>query len=342
MKRKVSIIVLCCLTILAVALYGCGKKTRNGSQNVSDGNSMDETTQISTEKESEEKSEEKSESEELTTEEDTEDTEAVEDDEDNQTEEVVEVAADNNNAEQTEAEVVNTEQNAQPENVVPEPVVICIDPGHGGDNEGTKETYDGTLIMEKYLNYRIAQSLKSYLEQYDNVKVVMTRDSDVNPSFSQRVNSAISSNAGYIISVHVNSRSSETIDSHGCMVLMSCSRYQPSNSKVPSLYDTEYALAKSVLSKLNAIGIPIANDWNTEYTEGILQRTTTSGETYPDGSQADYYSLLYNGTRAGIPTIIIEHAFLSNENDYRSFLSTDAKLDALAKADAEGIMESIR
>lgn len=336
MKRKVSIIVLCCLTVLAVALYGCGKKTRNGSQNVSDENSMDETTQTSTEKESEEESEE------LTTEEYTEDTEADGSDEDNQTEEVVEVAADNTNDEQTEAEVVNTEQNTQPENVGPEPVVICIDPGHGGDNEGTKETYDGTLIMEKYLNYRIAQSLKGYLEQYDNVKVVMTRDSDVNPSFSQRVNSAISSDARYIISVHVNSRSSEEVDSHGCMVLMSCSRYQPSNSRVSSLYDTEYALAKSVLSKLNAMGIPIANDWNTEYTEGILQRTTTSGETYPDGSQADYYSLLYNGTRAGIPTIIIEHAFLSNENDYRNFLSTDAKLDALAKADAEGIMESIR
>ncbi len=338
MKRKVSIIVLCCLTVLAVALYGCGKKTRNGSQNASAENSMDETTQISTEKESEEKSE----SEELTTEEETEDTETVEDDEDNQTEEVVEVAADNNSDEQTEAEAVNTEQSTQPENVGPEPVVICIDPGHGGDNEGTKETYDGTLIMEKYLNYRIAQSLKSYLEQYDNVKVVMTRDSDVNPSFSQRVNSAISSDARYIISVHVNSRSSEEVDSHGCMVLMSCSRYQPSNSRVSSLYDAEYALAKSVLSKLNAMGIPIANDWNTEYTEGILQRTTTSGETYPDGSHADYYSLLYNGTRAGIPTIIIEHAFLSNENDYRNFLSTDAKLDALAKADAEGIMESIR
>lgn len=336
MKRKVSIIVLCCLTVLAVALYGCGKKTRNGSQNVSDENSMDETTQTSTEKESEEESEE------LTTEEYTEDTEADGSDVDNQTEEVVEVAADNTNDEQTEAEVVNTEQNTQPENVGPEPVVICIDPGHGGDNEGTKETYDGTLIMEKYLNYRIAQSLKGYLEQYDNVKVVMTRDSDVNPSFSQRVNSAISSDARYIISVHVNSRSSEEVDSHGCMVLMSCSRYQPSNSRVSSLYDTEYALAKSVLSKLNAMGIPIANDWNTEYTEGILQRTTTSGETYPDGSQADYYSLLYNGTRAGIPTIIIEHAFLSNENDYRNFLSTDAKLDALAKADAEGIMESIR
>jgi len=49
-----------------------------------------------------------------------------------------------------------------------------------------------------------------------------------------------------------------------------------------------------------------------------------------------------SGTEAGLPTIIIEHAFLSNENDYRNFLCTNDKLDALAKADAEGIIESIR
>lgn len=28
-------------------------------------------------------------------------------------------------------------------------ITICIDPGHGGSNEGTKENYDGTLIKEK-------------------------------------------------------------------------------------------------------------------------------------------------------------------------------------------------
>jgi N-acetylmuramoyl-L-alanine amidase len=101
-------------------------------------------------------------------------------------------------------------------------------------------------------------------------------------------------------------------------------------------------MALSVISKLNRLGLPIANDWNTENTQGILQRVNTVGATYPDGSQADYYTLLYCGTEAGLPTIIIEHAFLSNENDYRNFLCTNDKLDALAKADAEGIIESIR
>lgn len=228
------------------------------------------------------------------------------------------------------------------EEVKPKQVVICIDPGHGGDSEGTKQEYDGVLVMEKNLNYRIATSLKWYLEQNEGVKVILTRNGDYDLSLSNRIKYAVDNNADYFVSVHVNSRSTDEVDSHGCMVLMSCSRYQPSNAKVASVYDSEMRMAKSIISKLNVLGLPIANDWNTENTGGILQRVTTVGETYPDGSPADYYTLLYCGTKAGLPSVIVEHAFLSNEGDYRNFLSTNEKLDALAKADAEAIIESIR
>lgn len=120
------------------------------------------------------------------------------------------------------------------------PIIICIDPGHGGDNdEGTKETYDGKLVMEKDLNYRIATSLKSYLEQYDGIKVILTRNENQGLGLIQRIDYAVANEADYFISVHVNSRSIDEVNSHGCMVLMSCSRYQPANTKVGSLYDTE-------------------------------------------------------------------------------------------------------
>lgn len=44
-----------------------------------------------------------------------------------------------------------------------------------------------------------------------------------------------------------------------------------------------------------------------------------------------------NGTEKGIPSIIIEHCFLDDENDYRNFLSSDEKLRNLAIADVNAI-----
>lgn len=218
---------------------------------------------------------------------------------------------------------------------------ICIDAGHGGSNEGTKETYDGVLIKEKDINLVIAKKLQWYLEQNDNLNVIMTRTSDTDVSIGGRIDYAKGNNADYVILVHINSKSQDNTNPRGCMVLMSCSRYQPSDSRFASIYDKENMLANAIIRNLNNIGIPIADDWNTEYTNGILQRTNTVNELYPDGSPADYYGLIYNGTYAGIPTIIIEHSFLSNENDYRTHFSTDSQLDALARADAQGILEVV-
>ena len=218
---------------------------------------------------------------------------------------------------------------------------ICIDAGHGGSNEGTKETYDGVLIKEKDINLVIAKKLQWYLEQNDNLNVIMTRTSDTDVSIGGRIDYAKGKNADYVISVHINSKSQDNTNPRGCMVLMSCSRYQPSDSRFASIYDKENMLANAIICNLNNIGIPIADDWNTEYTNGILQRTNTVNELYPDGSPADYYGLIYNGTYAGIPTIIIEHSFLSNENDYRTHFSTDSQLDVLARADAQGILEVV-
>ena len=222
-------------------------------------------------------------------------------------------------------------------------IVICIDPGHGGSNEGTKETYDGTLIKEKNITLTIARKLKYYLEQNDKVSVIMTRNSDSTVGIGERIEYAKDNNADYVISMHINSKSQDDVDAHGCMVLMSCSRYQPDNARFSSIYDVEKSLSYSILGRLNAIGIPLANDtWNAdEYKEGILQRINTVNELYPDGSQSDYYGLINEGTRAGIPTIIVEHAFLSNENDYRNYLSNDSQLDALARADSQGILDVV-
>ena len=93
----------------------------------------------------------------------------------------------------------------------------------------------------------IARKLKYYLEQNDNIRVVMTRNSDTAVSLADRIEYAAANNADYVISMHINSKSTDELDAHGCMVLMSCSRYQPANARFTSIYDRERSLAYSIL-----------------------------------------------------------------------------------------------
>lgn len=218
----------------------------------------------------------------------------------------------------------------------PAKTVICLDPGHGGESQGTHYIYDDVEIEEKNLNYYIALRLKKYLEQYDNIEVVIDRGENEDPSFETRIAFAKENNADYIVSLHNNSKSRDDIEPSGCMAITTCSHYQAESAVNGDVYGASRQLALSILSQLKNTGLTITTDWNANKTNGILQRVGAG--SYPDGSECDYYGLIRNATYAGIPSVIIEHAFLSNEKDYRKFLSSNTKLDALAKADAAGIV----
>jgi N-acetylmuramoyl-L-alanine amidase len=260
-----------------------------------------------------------------------------------------ETIADGSNAESASETVVDNVSSQQGESVTesatestteaptqPKKTVICLDPGHGGESQGTHYTYDDVEIEEKNLNYYIAKRLKVYLEQYDNIEVVIDRGADVDPSFEERIAFAVENNADFIVSLHNNSKSRDDIEPKGCMAITTCSRYQAESAVNDDVYGASKSLALSILASLKNVGLSITVDWDANKTNGILQRVGAG--TYPDGSASDYYGLIRNATSAGIPSVIIEHAFLSNESDYRKFLSSNAKLDALAKADAAGIV----
>lgn len=64
-----------------------------------------------------------------------------------------------------------------------EPIVIVIDPGHGGENRGGEyEQY-----VEKEMNPIVAAAMKEELEKYENVTVYLTHEQDVDMSIKDRV-----------------------------------------------------------------------------------------------------------------------------------------------------------
>lgn len=271
------------------------------------------------------------------------------------TEEVLEeIITEEKETEETETEEAVLEESAAVEDTTDEntvetsteskTVVVCIDPGHGGEgdnNHGVEREYNGVMVMEKSLTLTLAQKIGWCLQQQPGVTVVLTRTGDYAMGISDRVNCAVANNADILVSIHINSSSTGNPDDNGCLAIVTQSHYQPSGAKSADVYGSSQALAANILANLNGIGIPLTADFNANATGGLLRRTSESGAVYADGSAADYYGIISHTTKAGIPACIVEHAFLSNENDYWNYLSDDSKLDALAKADTDGIMSYI-
>ena len=76
--------------------------------------------------------------------------------------------------------------------------VIVIDPGHGGDNEGTTENNH----VEKNMTMITALSMYHELSKYDELDVYLTHTEDKDMSLKQRAKFASDVNADMLISLH--------------------------------------------------------------------------------------------------------------------------------------------
>lgn len=86
---------------------------------------------------------------------------------------------------------------------------VCIDPGHGGDdNPGTSNGVGDNKIIEKDLNLAVAEELQRLLEKEGNFETHMTRTDDSTKSNNDRYTLCNASNATTLISIHHNGSTS--------------------------------------------------------------------------------------------------------------------------------------
>ena len=200
--------------------------------------------------------------------------------------------------------------------------VVVLDPGHGGTDSGAENQNGISSESESRLTLKIANYVKQELEKSAQFVVYMTRTDDSYVGLSERVNYAASKNADILVSLHLNSADSKT--ANGAEILVPrTGRY---NSKIA---ENAGQLAQDILKKLVSLGL---------YNRGLVYRDSASGTKYPDGSTADYYAIVRQGLQAGIPSIIVEHAFISSTVDAK-FLDSEADLQKIGRADAEGIAQ---
>ena len=87
-------------------------------------------------------------------------------------------------------------------------------------------------------------------------------------------------------------------------------------------------LSCNILNELTKLGLT---------NQGILTRDSEADERYPNQVIADYYAIIRGGVENDMLTVLVEHAFIDSNSDYKAYLSSDEKLKSLACADATGI-----
>lgn len=184
------------------------------------------------------------------------------------------------------------------------PIVVVIDPGHGGDNNGTTENG----YLEKEMNMTTAMALYDELSQFEGIEVYLTHTEDKDLSLKERAKFAAEKHADFLISIHYNA--SESHELFGSEVWISL---------FPDIHYYGYQLGREVLSEMQEMGLHI---------RGIKTRPHSKGK--------DYYGIIREAYELGIPAMIIEHCHVDHEKD-TCFCDTKEKQKEFGIRDAHAI-----
>lgn len=202
---------------------------------------------------------------------------------------------------------------AAQENMLPitqtDSLVIVLDPGHGGDEEGG--LYD--TFIEKDMNLVVANSMKAELEKYEGVTVYLTRTGDQKLSLAERSAYAQSVNADFMFCLHFNLSREHSLFGAECWV-----------SAFGDEYSKGYSFAKVEMQMLKELGL---------YSRGIKTRLNDKG--------TDYYGIIRTASELDVPCVLIEHCHMDHEND-RTFCEGRDQWEAFGRLDAAAAAKYFR
>ncbi len=187
---------------------------------------------------------------------------------------------------------------------VGEELVIVIDPGHGGENQGTIENNH----EEKTMTLVTAMAMYQELQLYENVQVYLTRTTDQELSLKERAEYAASVNADFLFSIHYNA--SENHELFGSEVWVSS------------------------LSPYNGYGYQFGYEFLTDmrdkglFLRGVKTRLNSAG--------IDYYGIIRESVALQVPALIIEHCHVDEQRD-AGYCDSNEKLEAFGRADATAV-----
>lgn len=180
-------------------------------------------------------------------------------------------------------------------------ITIVIDPGHGGDNEGTLEG----PAQEKKMTMVTAMAMYEELQKYDNVDVYLTHTDDISMSLADRAQYAAEHNADFLFSIHYNASADHDLFGSETWI----SSVQPYNAY-------GYQFGWEQMQQMQNMGL---------FLRGVKTKLKDNGD--------DYYGIIRECTARSVPSTIIEHChvdesrdvpYCQTEEDWKTFGRTDA------------------
>ncbi|MDO4303287.1 MAG: N-acetylmuramoyl-L-alanine amidase [Bacillota bacterium] len=186
------------------------------------------------------------------------------------------------------------------------PIVIVIDPGHGGENLGGEYNE----YTEKDMTPIVAEAMKEELEKYQGVTVYLTRNADVDMTIKDRALFAAEKNADFLFCLHFNMSVNHN--------LFGSEVWVPATDEY---FSKGYAFAEIQMKEFTDLGL---------YSRGIKTRINDRNE--------NYYGILRYCSAAGIPSALIEHCHLDHPKDQPFYQQeTEEQLKEFGRMDAAAV-----
>ncbi|MCD8086791.1 MAG: N-acetylmuramoyl-L-alanine amidase [Clostridiales bacterium] len=177
-------------------------------------------------------------------------------------------------------------------------LIVCIDPGHGGSDQGT--SYQGRLESED--NLALALAVREAMEA-QGITVVMTREDDTYVSRTDRAAIANASGADFFLSLHRNASSDGS--GHGI-----------------ELWYSTRASATTVR-------------WAAQVEEVLVAAGVSGSRGCHSGSQSDPNEDYDVCRLTTMPALLVEMGFIQNEEDNRLF---DNRMEDYAQALTDAVL----
>lgn len=216
---------------------------------------------------------------------------------------------------------------------------IVIDPGHGGKDSGTVGT-KRFKIYEKHVALAVSLKLGNYIaEEFPDVKIIYTRDTDVFLELNERTEIANKSNADLFISIHCDGFTNPK-PSGASVFVMGMSKLK-ANMDVAMRENSAIYLEDNYQQKYDGFDPKSAESYivfslmqNTYLNQSLLIAEEVESEFSNRANrksrgvkQAPFYVI----SRTNMPSILVECGFLTNPKE-EEFLHSDLGQDYIASA----------